>query len=91
MWGQRVSRLRGFSNLGEFWTEIQSVGLGPLDLNLLGLQIHLDKIVLDITAQSAPGNLLGNLLCDVAALLNTSPTQTLVNLLNQIVAILKTV
>jgi hypothetical protein len=34
----------------------------PLDLNLLGLAIHLDRILLDITAQSGPGNLLGNLL-----------------------------
>uniref|UniRef100_Q024A1 ABC transporter substrate-binding protein n=1 Tax=Solibacter usitatus (strain Ellin6076) TaxID=234267 RepID=Q024A1_SOLUE len=64
--------------------------LGPLDLNLLGLQVHLNQVVLDITAQSGPGNLLGNLLCDVANLLN-NPTQDLVNLLNQIVAILKTV
>src|SRR5919204_3547034 len=35
--------------------------LGPLDLNLLGLMVHLDRVVLDITAQSGPGNLLGNL------------------------------
>jgi hypothetical protein len=42
--------------------------------------------VLDITAQSGPGNLLGNLLCGVANLLN-SPT-SLVTLLNQILAAL---
>jgi len=29
--------------------------LGPLDLNLLGLMVHLDRVVLDITAQSGPG------------------------------------
>src|SRR5689334_20449027 len=46
--------------------------LGPLDLNLLGLVIHLDRIVLDITAQSGPGNLLGNLLCSIAGLLDTN-------------------
>jgi len=46
---------------------------GPLDLNLLGLMVHLDKIVLDITAQPGPGNLLGNLLCALANLLNTMP------------------
>lgn len=45
--------------------------LGPLNLNLLGLQVHLNQVVLDITAQSGPGNLLGNLLCSVANLLNT--------------------
>jgi hypothetical protein len=59
--------------------------LGPLDLNLLGLMVHLDKVVLDITAQSGPGNLLGNLLCAIAHLLdaNAAPT-ALANLLNAI-------
>jgi hypothetical protein len=67
--------------------------LGPLDLNLLGLAVHLNRVVLDITAQSGPGNLLGNLLCAVANLLNgTSPTLgdllNLANLLNRIIGIL---
>jgi hypothetical protein len=67
--------------------------LGPLDLNLLGLAVHLDKVVLDITANSGPGNLLGNLLCAVAHLLdNTSPTLTdllqLSSLLNRIIGLL---
>lgn len=61
--------------------------LGPINLDLLGLQITTNQIVLDITAQSGPGNLLGNLLCAVANLLN-NPTQNLVNLLNQILGIL---
>ena len=43
--------------------------LGPLDLNLLGLVVHLDRVVLDITAVPA-GGLLGQLLCSVANLLN---------------------
>lgn len=47
--------------------------LGPLNLNLLGLRVHLNQVVLDITAVSGPGNLLGNLLCDVANLLNQNP------------------
>ena len=47
--------------------------LGPLDLNLLGLKVHLNQVVLSIDAQSGPGNLLGNLLCSVANLLNNSP------------------
>ena len=55
--------------------------LGPLDLNLLGLKVHLNRVVLDLTAQSGSGNLLGNLLCAVAHLLDmTSPS--LLNLLN---------
>ena len=45
--------------------------LGPLDLNLLGLTVHLNQVVLNIDAQSGPGNLLGNLLCSVANLLNS--------------------
>jgi hypothetical protein len=57
--------------------------LGPLDLDLLGLVVHLDKVVLDITAQSGPGNLLGNLLCTVTHLLDGNASQTAVqNLLN---------
>ena len=44
--------------------------LGPLDLDLLGLQVHLDRVVLDVTAVPGPGNLLGNLLCAIAGLLD---------------------
>jgi len=61
--------------------------LGPLDLNLLGLVIHLNQVVLDITAQSGPGNLLGNLLCAVAGLLNGG-LPTLQGLLNQLIGVL---
>ena len=69
--------------------EILHLELGPLDLNLLGLVVHLDRIVLDITAVPGAGNLLGNLLCAVANLLNTGgPLQQIVNLLNQILALL---
>ena len=71
--------------------EILHLELGPLDLNLLGLMVHLDQIVLDITAVSGPGNLLGNLLCAIAGLLDPGPgplTQ-IVALLNQILSILQ--
>jgi hypothetical protein len=60
--------------------------LGPLNLNLLGLQVDLSQIVLDITGQTGPGNLLGNLLCSIAGLLD-SPGG-LARLLNQILGIL---
>ena len=50
--------------------EILHLDLGPLSLNLLGLQVNLSEVVLDISAQQGPGNLLGNLLCAVANLLN---------------------
>jgi hypothetical protein len=44
--------------------------LGPLDLNVLGLLVHLDTVTLNIVAQSGAGQLLGNLLCAVAGLLD---------------------
>lgn len=49
---------------------ILDLDLGPLDLNLLGLRVQLNQVELDITAEPGPGNLLGNLLCAVAALLD---------------------
>jgi hypothetical protein len=65
---------------------ILSLHIGPINLDLLGLVITTNAIDLNITAQSGPGNLLGNLLCSVANLLNNpSP---LANLLNQIIGAL---
>lgn len=66
--------------------DILHLDLGPLDLNILGLQINLSQIVLDITAQAGAGNLLGNLLCAVANLLNNP--SSLADLLNRIIAAL---
>jgi hypothetical protein len=69
--------------------DILNLVLGPLDLNLLGLEIHLNQVVLDIVAQSGAGNLLGNLLCAVAGLLDGGGALgQIVNLLNSILAIL---
>jgi len=65
---------------------ILNLTLGPLDVNLLGLVVHLNQVHLTITAQSGPGNLLGNLLCAVANALNN--TSTLVTLLNKILLVL---
>ena len=68
--------------------EILHLELGPLDLDLLGLQVHLDQVVLDITAESGPGNLLGNLLCGIAGLLDSGvTTNSLVRLLNQLLGL----
>ena len=73
--------------------DILSLTLGPLDLNLLGLRVQLNQVVLNITAEQGPGNLLGNLLCAVAGLLDPPTTgggglggilTTIVSLLNQI-------
>jgi hypothetical protein len=69
--------------------DILHLELGPLDLDLLGLVVHLDRVVLDIDAQSGPGNLLGNLLCAVARLLDSgAPANAVVRLLNQILGLL---
>jgi hypothetical protein len=69
--------------------EILHLVLGPLDLNLLGVMVHLDQVVLDITAEAGPGNLLGNLLCAVAHLLDSSASgNALANLLNHIFSLL---
>ncbi|MEO6083115.1 MAG: hypothetical protein ABIQ18_08410 [Umezawaea sp.] len=71
--------------------EILDLVLGPLDLDLLGLVVHLDRVHLNITAEPGPGNLLGNLLCAIVGIpLPGSPAglQALVALLNQILALL---
>ncbi len=44
--------------------------LGPLHLDVLGLQIDLNRVVLNIVGQTGPGNLLGNLLCGLVGLLD---------------------
>ena len=71
--------------------EILDLHLGPLDLNLLGLMVHLDQVNLNISAEQGPGNLLGNLLCAVAHLLDGGgPLTALAGLLNNILRILST-
>jgi hypothetical protein len=68
--------------------DILHLELGPLDLDLLGLIVHLDKVVLDIDADPN-GGLLGSLLCAIANLLNTNGLLAdIAALLNQILALL---
>jgi hypothetical protein len=63
--------------------------LGPLHLDLLGLVVDLNQVHLVINAQSGPGNLLGNLLCAIAGLLDGTPTApTLAAILNFLLALL---
>lgn len=66
--------------------QILNLTLGPLHLNLLGLVVNLNQVHLVINAVSGPGNLLGNLLCAVANLLNGGAPDlgSLVTLLNRI-------
>ncbi len=68
--------------------QVLHLELGPLDLNLLGLMVHLDKVVLDITAQQG-GGLLGDLLCSLSDLLsNNAPLSAVARLLNNVLNIL---
>ena len=62
--------------------------LGPLDLNLLGLKVHLKKVVLHIVAASGAGALLGNLICAVAGLLDGTGLLNLLKLINKLNQIL---
>jgi hypothetical protein len=73
--------------------QILFLDLGPLFIDLLGLQVDLSQIELDITAVPGAGNLLGNLLCAVAGLLDGPGLlgnlgQSVERLLNQITGIL---
>jgi hypothetical protein len=65
---------------------ILDLDLGPLHLDLLGLVIDLAPVHLDITAVPGAGNLLGNLLCAVAHLLDGAgnPLGGLAALLNRL-------
>jgi hypothetical protein len=67
--------------------EILDLTLGPLDLDLLGLVVHLDTVHLNITAVPGAGNLLGNLLCAVAGLLDGTGGGFLANLLNRLLGL----
>jgi hypothetical protein len=67
--------------------DVLNLVLGPLDLDLLGLNVNLDRVVLDIVAESGAGKLLGNLLCAVVGLLDgglQGLLGRLTDLLNQI-------
>ena len=68
--------------------QVLDLVLGPLDLNLLGLKVHLDRVVLNIVAASGAGALLGNLICAVAGLLDGTGLLNLLKLINKVNRIL---
>jgi len=74
--------------VGSTTCEILHLDIGPIALDLLGLQVNLSRIVLDITAVAGAGagKLLGNLLCAVAGLLDNP--SGLARVLNQILGVL---
>jgi len=82
--GKSLSGLTARSAPGMAACDILHLVLGPLDLDLLGLQVHLDKVVLDIVAATGAGNLLGNLLCAITGLLDGGPLAGLLGQLNDL-------
>lgn len=60
----------GMAGMSSHGCDILNLVLGPLDLDILGLVVQLDTVDLDIIAEPGAGNLLGNLLCAVAGLLD---------------------
>lgn len=74
----RIAQIRGTCR-------ILRLVLGPLDLDLLGLRIQLNRVVLNITGRTGPGRLLGNLLCAIAGLLDrNAPLSAVANQLNRL-------
>jgi len=77
-------------------TNILTLSVGPLNLNLLGLVVNLDNcsggpVTVAITAQPGAGNLLGNLLSGVAHLLDSpgNPVGGILAQLNQVLGIVR--
>ncbi len=70
---------------GQATCDILNLQIGAISLELLGLNVDLAPISLVITATQGAGNLLGNLLCAVAGLLDRGgPLTGLAGLLNNI-------
>lgn len=78
---QAFSVIGSLLNPGGEKCDILFLDLGPIFLDVLGLQVDLSQIVLDIDAVPGAGNLLGNLLCAVVHLLD-NPGNGLGGLLN---------
>jgi hypothetical protein len=70
---------------------ILDLDIGAIHLDLLGLVVDLAPIHLDITAESGPGNLLGNLLCALVGLLDNFPAtlQQILNIISNINGLLR--
>jgi hypothetical protein len=68
--------------------DILFLDLGPIFLDVLGLQVDLSQITLDITAVAGAGNLLGNLLCALVGLLDRGALTDILDILTQINAII---
>lgn len=84
-----ASKAGRFGVTSQATCDILNLVLGPLHLDVLGLTVDLNQVVLDIGAETGSGNLLGNLLCAVTNLLNgVGSLVDIANLLNRILDIL---
>ena len=71
---------------------ILALDLGPLHLDLLGLVVDLNEVILDVTGQTGAGNLLGNLLCALTGLLDIpGAIAGIINLIDSINNLLGTI
>jgi hypothetical protein len=72
--------------------QVLNLVLGPLHLNLLGLHVDLNQVVLNITGETGAGNLLGNLVCGIAGILDPgSGLTSLTQFLNALTGFLSSV
>jgi hypothetical protein len=69
--------------------DILTLRIGRIFLDLLGLQVDIAPIAIDIRGVTGPGNLLGNLLCALAGLLDPpGPLAAILDLIDRINRIL---
>jgi len=81
--------IRVLVTIGDRTCEILELNIGAIHLDLLGLVLDISPIDITLVAEGGPGNLLGNLLCAIAHLLDGGgPLGSLANLLNRILSIL---
>jgi hypothetical protein len=59
--------------------QLLTINLKPIDLNLLGLEVKSDPIVVDLQTQGGDGKLLGNLLSGITTLINVNGVNTALN------------
>jgi hypothetical protein len=75
---QEFSRVAASLSSSGGGCRILSADLGPIFLDVLGLEVDLLPVELELRAQPGPENLLGNLLCAVATLLEVQEALTAV-------------
>jgi hypothetical protein len=59
--------------------QLLTISLKPIDLNLLGLELKTDPIMVTVSTQGGDGKLLGNLLSGITTLINTQGVSSALN------------